>query len=76
MIPGRPSSTSHRQTAPASPRAQSEGDLMRLDVYVCDTLVGQLTPISDGGFAFTYRPDTDPNHFVSLTMPVPQGKPS
>lgn len=43
---------------------------MRLDVYVCDTLVGQLTPISDGGFAFTYRPDTDPNHFVSLTMPV------
>lgn len=43
---------------------------MRLDVYVCDTLVGQLTPVSDGGFAFTYRPDTDPNHFVSLTMPV------
>lgn len=43
---------------------------MRLDVYVCDTLVGQLTPISDGGFAFTYRPGTDPEYFISLTMPV------
>lgn len=43
---------------------------MRLDVYVCETLVGQLTPVTDGGFAFTYRPGTDPDLFISLTMPV------
>lgn len=41
-----------------------------LDVYVCDTLVGTVTPEADGAYVFGYFPDTPEDLFVSLTMPV------
>jgi serine/threonine-protein kinase HipA len=42
----------------------------RLDVYVNDRHVGTLGPAAGGTYVFAYLPDTAPDDFVSLTMPV------
>lgn len=44
---------------------------MKLDVQVCRRIVGQLYRERDE-YVFKYLPDTSPEDFVSLTMPVRQ----
>jgi serine/threonine-protein kinase HipA len=41
-----------------------------LDVYVSEIRVGVLTSTPEGLYVFTYLPETPPEKFVSLTMPV------